>query len=374
MASKQKPEQLTPSSPATRDSTCLHKGSKQFWAMPFNPNEASPQRDHGSVLNKQNPGLKGLVIELDKTAIGPIAKDRRTFERCWFTGSLEDIDIANWKFSACTFDQSQWKKVKFSDCSFEKCHFYKMELNECAFMESCEFKENSCSPELVWMKDTMINATSFLNAVTTNLMHLPKKIEPDYQKWRLATTTIANIAVLIHSSTRGEPNLAFYNAAQKELILADINSRIESKRYFLDKKAGGAKYRKRHSMSFYVLTAVQRLERFLVRTAGELTQWGQSISRACLVLIFLVLLFGIIYQQQGWIPTLTTSPQEPPSLFISYCLAFFKALNITLVAGYTSYFDAKSDLLRQSVEIANLVAGIFWYSLIVPVLSRKVLR
>jgi hypothetical protein len=296
MASKQKPEQLTPSSPATRDSTCLHKGSKQFWAMPFNPNEASPQRDHGSVLNKQNPGLKGLVIELDKTAIGPIAKDRRTFERCWFTGSLEDIDIANWKFSACTFDQSQWKKVKFSDCSFEKCHFYKMELNECAFMESCEFKENSCSPELVWMKDTMINATSFLNAVTTNLMHLPKKIEPDYQKWRLATTTIANIAVLIHSSTRGEPNLAFYNAAQKELILADINSRIESKRYFLDKKAGGAKYRKRHSMSFYVLTAVQRLERFLVRTAGELTQWGQSISRACLVLIFLVLLFGIIYQ------------------------------------------------------------------------------
>ena len=54
--------------------------------------------------------------------------------------------------------------------------------------------------------------------------------------------------------------------------------------------------------------------------------------------------------------------------------SFIKAMNVTLVAGFTAYFDVSQDLLMQLVEVTNLLVGLFWYSLIVPAVTRKILR
>jgi hypothetical protein len=54
--------------------------------------------------------------------------------------------------------------------------------------------------------------------------------------------------------------------------------------------------------------------------------------------------------------------------------ALIEASNITLVAGYTAHFNRNASVLLRTAWLSNVSLGIFWYSLIVPVLSRRVLR
>jgi hypothetical protein len=234
-------------------------------------------------------------------------------------------------------------------------------------METCDFESNSVSPEKLYIEDTMIDATKFIRAIATNTEHLPPEVTKAFQEHMLAETK-ANMAMSLYSSTRSGASLTYYNLAQKELILANLEKRIESRHY--KELKGTGKPVPRCGPSFYFLTSLLRLERFIVRSAGLLTQWGESICVPCIFLIGGCLLFSAIYYYHGWIPIMTGAGGSA-----AFLRAFIKALNIGLVAGFTAYFKPEVEGWgRQAVELANLLFGIFWYSLIVPVITRKVLR
>jgi hypothetical protein len=98
-----------------------------------------------------------------------------------------------------------------------------------------------------------------------------------------------------------------------------------------------------------------RIERRIVLLSGWLTEWGRSLLRPFGFFAATVLFFTNIYRFMD-----PTSAYH--SAFEGWLTALIKALNITLVAGYTAHFDASSSLINQSVCVANLSLGIFWYS------------
>jgi hypothetical protein len=115
------------------------------------------------------------------------------------------------------------------------------------------------------------------------------------------------------------------------------------------------------------LSTPARLERRIVTTSGWLTQWGRSLLRAFGFFAIVVVLFASLYAGLGW----AQADERPSPPFAAHLV---QALNITLVAGYTAHFDSSAPWLQQLASLINVALGIYWYSLIVPVLSRRVLR
>ena len=59
--------------------------------------------------------------------------------------------------------------------------------------------------------------------------------------------------------------------------------------------------------------------------------------------------------------------------------SFLRSIEVSLVAGYTAHTNAddwatQKGIALRGVTLLNLIFGIYWYSLIVPVITRKFLR
>ena len=349
-------------------STCLHTGTGQFFAMPYHPEEApfSGASEQGQ-LEKTASGKSSTILRIDDLAETGKLDQTMNFTRCWFFGQLKFENISNWTFEECTFDRSTWEQVKFARCVFRRCHFYKATFSECSFMNSCKFESNSASPETLAFKDSQINPESFINNITTNLDNLPEGVTRDYQLHRLVRTK-ANLARLLFASTRNEPNREIYGSAYKTLVLNELEERIEEKRYF--KTTDSRNEQKRNKWDFRWRAIGASLEKFFVRIFGFLTNWGRSLMIPALAGLVLILAFGFIYGAFG----LAALPEESKDSF-NWWASFFKAANITIVAGYSAYLESQGEPgWEDYFEFGNLVLGVFWYSLLVPVIARRVLR
>jgi hypothetical protein len=229
-------------------------------------------------------------------------------------------------------------------------------------LASCRFASISASAELFRITETAISATSFLGALTTNLAHLPKKVSAEYQRHRLVGTK-EKLAKLIYDSTKNEPDVDFYFEAYKELMLAILDEKVEKHRYRV--LATGPK--KSNSFKFILMSFPARVEREIIRLSGWFSDWGRSLVRPMVFFITAVIVFSLVYYGLGFRCSANRVPEQ-------LLRSFIEAMNVTLVAGFTAHFSVSQDLSVQLVQVTNLLVGIFWYSLIVPAVTRKVLR
>jgi hypothetical protein len=106
-----------------------------------------------------------------------------------------------------------------------------------------------------------------------------------------------------------------------------------------------------------------RLELLAVRASGWFSDWGRRVIRPMLFFSGVVLVFTCVYYEL-----------EASSARGHLGRSLIEALNVTLVAGYTAFFVSSDSLLRHCFQTGNLLLGLFWYSLIVPTITRKILR
>lgn len=258
-----------------------------FWEITYEKEDWSPATRQLDRLE----GLTGVentsfVAGNETDGIKIHLKDK-TFLKCDFLVTISVGSFTNCTFKLCKFTKSYWTKVKFSNCTFEYCHFSHITFTECDFLSSCRFVENSASGELLAMKGTAISASAFLGSLVTNTDSLPEGVTENYQNHRLVGTK-EKLAQVIYSSTKDSSNLDFFFQAYKEMLMASIKQKIESKRYVIRER--GRHPVKRNPLVFFVSTFPNRLELMLSFLFGWLTNWGQSILRAT---FFFVVVFGV---------------------------------------------------------------------------------
>ena len=273
-----------------------------------------------------------------------------TFSDCDIRLRIKDWNIKGWTFTRCKFDDTAWEDVKFSDCRFELCHFAKVSFVRCYFADSCTFMSNSASAELLRLESSGINAGKFVSSLQDNLEHLPHNVSRDYQIHRFIEQKV-KLAFKVLSSVREESNTEFIDHAQKSFIIADLQYRIEKARY------NGKE--KRHAVTYWLMSLHARLERMIVYIAASLTNWGKSLLQPIYFGLDTVAAFAMIY----W--------HFDKSRLVD---AYIKAFDITLVAGYATYATDKTAPLFHAIELCNLLVGLFWFALLIPVVLKRLQR
>lgn len=76
--------------------------------------------------------------------------------------------------------------------------------------------------------------------------------------------------------------------------------------------------------------------------------------------IALILIFWVIYGISDFVPGKLQSG--------------LAALEVTLLVGYTKYASMQSPILMQIAFAANMVFGLWWYSIFVPTIVSRVSR
>lgn len=332
--------------------------------MPFCPEgpNLSPIEEPAKIQG-DTTGSNCKNLRIDDFS-GAIPSQRQLlFTRCWFHGSLKQENISDWTFEECVFDLSTWNQVKFSRCTFRRCHFYKVQMVECSFMNSCVFEANSASPETLILRDTQVNPKGFLSSIKTNLDYLPSSTSRKYQEHRLLRTK-ARLARLIFFSTKDEPNREIYGDAQKQHILHEAYYAISRHKFYEDHSS--KKPQKAPLWRSIPQSIPGRIELSILVISGFLTSWGRSLVRPLFFLLSLILIYSFAYHL---LDPMRRTGEEP-----AFSKAFMESLNVSLVAGYTAYFDAKAHIAHQTLQVTNLMLGLYWYALIVPVVVRRVLR
>ena len=344
----------------------MARGNDRYWEITFDPDDEEPTI---SVALSELDGITGWENR-KIVAHRPISvpdqdarKDpQKRFEKCHFALDVSNSSFSNSYFYRCTFEDSTWVNVKFSKCTFEECHFARVFFNRCQFLNSCKFRKITASAELFRVEGTSLSSSSFLGAVTTNVEYLPANTTKEYQFYRLRGTK-EKLAKLIYESTKNEADIDFYFEAFKELILAMLDAKVEYHRF----KPRASRPSKKNPCVFYALSFPYRVERGIVKLSGSFSDWGRSIFRPMLFFLIVVILFSMLYYALAFRFECYSLPEQLSRSAIA-------AFNITLVAGYTAFFNSTQPFLLQTAESVNLLLGLFWYSLIVPTVTRKILR
>jgi hypothetical protein len=344
----------------------MARGNDRYWEITFDPDDEEPTI---SVTLSELTGITGWENRKivgqgqSPSQIKMREKDpQKRFEKCHFALDVSNSSFSNSYFCRCTFEDSTWVNVKFSKCTFEECHFARVFFNRCQFLNSCKSSKITASAELFRVEGTSLSSSSFLGALTTNIEYLPSNTTKEYQFYRLRGTK-EKLAKLIYESTKSEADIDFYFEAFKELILAMLDAKVEYHRF----KPLTSRPRKKNPWVFYALSFPYRVERGIVKLSGSFSDWGRSIFRPMLFFLIVVIFFSMLYYALAF-------RFEPSSLPEQLSKSAIAALNVTLVAGYTAFFNSDQPLLLQACEGVNLLLGLFWYSLIVPTVTRKILR
>ncbi|SRR6266568_368068 len=336
-----------------------------FWEATFDPDWNGPVEEASLTGLAGSSGLvQRRIVAADGKPVSVKWRKRdntpRHFQKCDFRLEVRDSYVSDCTFSGCRFRDSTWQGVKFSNCTFQNCDFSGMTLIRCHFLSDCQFVANSASAELFRIQDTAVSALEFISGLRTNLEHLPSWTTAEYQRSRFIGTK-QKIAKALYSATRDEADLEYFYQAYEELVRCTLDQGVELHRF-------KGETRERNSQwEFAKRSFPARVERSIVLLSAWLTNWGRSVFRACLFLVAVVVVFAGLYA------TIDPRCGSAGALHV-IGRALLEAVNITLVAGYTAYFRDGAPLLDRVLWVVNLALGLFWYSLIIPVLSRRILR
>lgn len=326
-----------------------------FWEYTFKPSgwtpvklDVFPDSAMEGQLGRENTVMRTVPHNRKKKKFH---RKNDRYKDCDFSFDLDLGSFSNCSFENCRFTQMEWQNVKFNNCDFKKCDFTFATLKQCSFLDNCSFKQISASAEHFKMIETSISASCFLQAIGTNLEHLPSSVDADYQKHRLVASK-AKISRMVFTSTKNQPDLGLFFQANKELVLHSLAERVEKWRY--------TEKQKNSFVWAEIWSLPQKLEYTLAFASGWLTDWGQSVVRALAFFVGLVVFFAALYYFF----------EQPKSV----SMAALKSFEISVVAGYTSHRQAHDNFFCSYLMGANLFFGLYWYSLIIPTIVRRVLR
>ena len=340
-------------------------GRGNFWEATYDPEWGGPTEEAALDRLEGSAGLvQRLVVAADRNVASVKWRIRdqtqRLFQKCDFQLQVKDSFISDCTFEYCRFKASSWHNVKFSNCRFHNCDFSGIALRECYFLSDCQFVGNSASAELFRIEDTAISATAFISGLQTNIKYLPNGYTREYQENRFVRTK-QKIAMALFSATRNVANLDYYDEAHEQLVRSTLDERVEQYRF------NRVTRNRKDRFHFARQSFPARTERLIVRVSGWLTNWGRSVFRPCLFLLGAMATFAIAYALLG-------HGKNEPDVARRIGSWVLESVNVTLVAGFTAYFSAAARFLDRIVWAINLIIGLFWYSLIIPVLSRRILR
>jgi hypothetical protein len=334
-----------------------------------------------------------------------------TFEQCDFTQRYEKLNFEDCTFSGCRFDtNSIFVSAKFSNCKFRDCHFGYVTFQGCKF-NNCEFSRNTAAADYLILERTSINASKFLDGLTTNLKHVHEKERIEYQQYKLAKS-LAKIAQTIFVSTKEESDQDLFFEAHKQATLRWTKWKAARKKYKEDGRLVevGTSWKqppKHCCLWFWTNRVTNNIDYCITYISGFFTDWGRSIARPATFFVALVLSFSGIYyysigdwcDEKAHVETATGSgiskvicaETEQDSSFPNrknyHCReysrtdALIRAVDVSLVAGYTKYslqsdgssVDSHYGWLRL-VTFVNMIIGLYWYALIIPVILRRIVR
>jgi hypothetical protein len=341
-----------------------------YWEMTYDPVRDNPSesRDLASI-GGSDAGFREAVVNLPDSA--PVetgkkelkSKKRRlnlkgkSFEDCDFRGGLHKASFAGCNFTGCNFTGTHWSIVKFTKCQFTRCHFFHTDFDECTFID-CSYSELSIGSPDVKFRTTSIDIEPFFSAITTNVAHLPEGVKKEYQLSRLEGTKV-DVARQLYPFTA--PMSDNYFAVHRELVLALARDRIASQRYPGSPNQTGASPIRVKGLNFLFAAFPALVDLGTLRLAGTLTNWGRSLARPIIFAATMTAVFALIY-----------------SIKLSSRESLFRAVEVFLVAGYNGDYNLTEQLRDQVwlrvVTILNLLIGLYWYSLIIPVVTRRFLR
>jgi hypothetical protein len=283
----------------------------------------------------------------------------RRFVRCDLTLSVvPESFVTDCQFIRCRFKGSVWEGVRFSKCHFEQCDFSETTIKKCHFVNTCTFQRNTASPQTFRIEETAISANAFIRGLHPNLDdETPGLIE--YSKFKFVATR-QKIAKAVFSATRNEPDVDYYFEAYEQLTRCTLDERVERYRFNDTTKQPTA------TRTFWLFSTAARVDRRAVLLSGWITNWGKSIFWPLLAFLILVGVFATFY--------LATTFHSGAPLLHELLKSLATATNISLVVGYTAEFRRDLPHLIKIIMLVNVVAGLAWYSLVVPTMARRLFR
>jgi hypothetical protein len=276
------------------------------------------------------------------------------FQTCDFNHfTLDDSSFSECTFIDCLFDKSDFSHVKFSKCRFDTCHFFHVKFQNCQFL-NCEFANVSASAEHVYFISSSLLAGKFVDALSTNLSALPENTDAGYQEFRLQKTK-AKIAGRILIGLRDEPEPDILGDANRTFEIALQNRQIAEARWIDD----GRRLVNQNYWNQFVVVPFKKAELEIMRIAGFFTDWGSSPVKSGWFLLGALVLFSGTY----WI-----------AFGHNLSDAVLRALDCTFVFGYSNYPHGAKTQAIDWVMFINALAGLWWYGLFVPALTKRIFR
>lgn len=337
----------------------MPRGNK--WELHYDP-DASPNSLVGYLDDlKNSTGHQDYVIKSrENNASRDLHIRAKTFVNCDF--KLENISFSsftNVRFEGCSFTGT-WQDVKFSGCTFLRCHLAPVKFIHCAFMPDCLFTSFSTSAELFTISGTTISATPFLKGCLPNTRGLDDA-KANYQLYRHHGTK-AKIAQAVLLSTKDEPDLDLYFEAYREAAKLNLAWKIKEALHVETREGDKVNVSVRTGLSsLHALPA--RVEYWSVVGSGWLTDWGRQVFRALAFFLIVNCVFTVIYLFDPSLPV--------PGSVIA---AILRSLEISLVAGYDTHRKAESISFWEFLKFLNVIVGLYWYSLLLPTITRRLLR
>ncbi|MER8856897.1 MULTISPECIES: hypothetical protein [unclassified Mesorhizobium] len=333
-----------------------------YWEPIFDPDEDKPYPEipwnfehslapaHGTFTSG---GLDDAISRGSKSRF-----DKINFIKCDFFGlfdlTLREIVFNECRFEFCDFGLSTWKRAKFSKCVFISSSISQSKWIDCDF-RSCTWDKIGISGN-----ETEINATTisnpgdFIHSAYTNTdeeVLKAKKIDPLYQRMRLEGTKATVARKLSRMFLDIGEERAYYDAV-KTSSNQSSKARIFESRYDL---VNGNFLVKIVAFPRLVLNVAEWM---ILNAAGSVNAWGRSVVRPSLIGAAIVAFFTIAYA-----PTAK-----------DWLNAFIKAVEITLLVGYTNHSPASLSTGAHFLVLANMIAGLFWYVVFIPTLINRVSR
>ena len=294
----------------------------------------------------------------------------KLFDTCDFSAEYANFTFKECRFTNCNFNKGKWQSVKFTGCHFTRCNFAFSDFIGCIFRD-CKFDQITVSSDHLVFERTSIGSTAFMNAIYTNTSYLPSDYSVDTQNYHLIHTK-SKVAQSILQSTQGEADQDLFFEAYKERTLRWLDWKIHRGKYLEASDAKAGKPIRRNSTKAFLISIVPRVEYYITHVSGFLTDWGRSIMRPLSIMFVLTAIMTAVYY--------LSITQQYHAQEYTVILAAQRAIDVSLVAGYTKYAPGATNVVDVSggwlsyLTTVHMLVGLFWYALIVPVVVRRILR
>lgn len=338
-----------------------YKRQRSYWEPVYAPH-VSPSLHTFDWKTKNVKAIKECVCEadvLEATASHPrYSLKEFQFETCDFSG---DFNFTKFTFDRCVFlncdfSDSFWFEAKFSRCTFKRVSFSTAILRNCQFLE-CKWEDIGISSTEMHLENCKVsNPYSFIQAAYTNLdpqVLKQNNTDPSYQGFRLEGTK-AKVARVLLSNLQGQGDDESFYDAVKAYTTQAIKAKIHGQLHMARSSVWYARPWRA------LLGSAYWLELILLTISGQVNRWGASVGRSLLYGALLIVIFSFCYSVSG--------------IQATWAQSTLASLEITLLVGYTKYTSTQSDFAHQLTYAANMILGIWWYSIFVPTVVNRVNR